>query len=79
MSGNQALVQIERATKKDRSPLPWPPRPVYHSGGEDAPGRPTTGAVTWNITTACNYRCSYCTQQFLEDRKRLMKDATRFI
>lgn len=73
------LLQIGRPAKKEQPPLPWPPRLVYHSGGTDASARPATGAVTWNIATACNYRCSYCTQQFLEDRKRLLKDAPAFI
>jgi MoaA/NifB/PqqE/SkfB family radical SAM enzyme len=77
--GNLSPIRIERAEKRDKSLLPWPPRPVYHSGGTDAPRRPAAGAVTWNITTACNYRCSYCTQQFLEDRKRLLKNAPAFI
>ncbi len=35
-----------------------------------APPRPAEGVVTWNITTACNYRCSYCTQRFKADRRR---------
>jgi MoaA/NifB/PqqE/SkfB family radical SAM enzyme len=73
------LIQIARPAKKDTNPLPWPPRPLYHSGGTAASLRPSTGAVTWNITTACNYRCSYCTQPFLENRKRLLKDAPAFV
>jgi MoaA/NifB/PqqE/SkfB family radical SAM enzyme len=28
------------------------------------------GVITWNINTACNYRCSYCTQRHLKDRTR---------
>jgi organic radical activating enzyme len=35
--------------------------------------------VTWNINTACNYRCSYCTQRFLDDRKRWLKDGPAFL
>lgn len=28
-----------------------------------ATARPARGAVSWNITLACNYQCSYCTQR----------------
>lgn len=41
--------------------------------------RPAEGVVMWNINTACNYRCSYCTQRFLEDRKRWATDTPRFL
>jgi organic radical activating enzyme len=37
------------------------------------------GVVTWNINTACNYRCSYCTQRFKEDRGRWARDTDRFL
>lgn len=33
----------------------------------------------WNINTTCNYRCSYCTQRFLEDRARWARDTTAFL
>jgi MoaA/NifB/PqqE/SkfB family radical SAM enzyme len=41
--------------------------------------RPEEGVVSWNINTACNYRCSYCTQRFKEDRGRWSRDTPRFI
>jgi MoaA/NifB/PqqE/SkfB family radical SAM enzyme len=43
------------------------------------PARPDEGAVSWNINTACNYRCSYCTQRFLDDRGRWSRDTPRFL
>lgn len=44
-----------------------------------APPCPEEGAVSWNINTACNYRCSYCTQRFMEDRGRWSRDTPRFL
>jgi hypothetical protein len=41
--------------------------------------RPSEGVVSWNINTACNYRCSYCTQRFKEDRGRWASDTPRFL
>lgn len=41
--------------------------------------RPDEGAVSWNINTACNYRCSYCSQRFKEDRGRWSRDTPRFL
>ncbi len=58
---------------------PWPPRPVYRSGGHKATPYPEEGVITWNINTTCNYRCSYCTQRFLDDRSRWLKDGPAFI
>jgi MoaA/NifB/PqqE/SkfB family radical SAM enzyme len=60
-------------------PFPWPPRPVFRGGGFVAPERPAEGVVTWNINTACNYRCSYCTQRFLDDRARWARDTGAFL
>jgi hypothetical protein len=40
---------------------------------------PTIGVVSWNMNTTCNYRCSYCTQRFLDDRTRWAKDVDRFL
>jgi MoaA/NifB/PqqE/SkfB family radical SAM enzyme len=31
------------------------------------------------MNTLCNYRCSYCTQRFLDDRKRWAKDTAAFL
>lgn len=59
--------------------MPWPPRPVFRSAGHAATPRPAEGVVTWNINTTCNYRCSYCTQRFLDDRKRWLRDGPAFI
>jgi MoaA/NifB/PqqE/SkfB family radical SAM enzyme len=41
--------------------------------------RPAEGVVSWNINTMCNYRCSYCTQRFKEDRGRWSRDTPRFL
>lgn len=41
--------------------------------------RPGEGVISWNINTACNYRCSYCTQRFKEDRGRWSRDTPRFL
>ncbi len=64
---------------KRADPMPWPPRPTFRSGGYVAPPRPREGVVTWNINTTCNYRCSYCTQRFLDDRKRWLRDGPAFL
>ena len=61
------------------NPMPWPPRTVFRSGGYVATPRPPEGVVTWNINTTCNYRCSYCTQRFLDDRKRWLRDGPAFL
>jgi hypothetical protein len=59
-----------------------PPEPLPAPGtGERwvAPPPPEEGVISWNINTACNYRCSYCTQRFLEDRGRWSRDTPRFL
>ncbi len=43
------------------------------------PTCPREGAVSWNINTSCNYRCSYCTQRFKDDRTRWSKDTPLFL
>jgi len=35
--------------------------------------------LSWNMNTTCNYRCSYCTQRFVEDRSRWAADVPRFL
>lgn len=40
---------------------------------------PLEGVVSWNMNTTCNYRCSYCTQRFVDDRKQWARDLPRFI
>lgn len=45
----------------------------------NATPRPEEGVISWNINTACNYRCSYCTQRFKEDRGRWSRDTPRFL
>jgi MoaA/NifB/PqqE/SkfB family radical SAM enzyme len=45
----------------------------------NATPRPDEGVVSWNINTMCNYRCSYCTQRFKEDRGRWSRDTPRFL
>lgn len=44
-----------------------------------APPCPAEGAVSWNLTTACNYRCSYCTQRSKADRGREPRPAAEFL
>jgi MoaA/NifB/PqqE/SkfB family radical SAM enzyme len=43
------------------------------------PVYPLEGVVSWNMNTTCNYRCSYCTQRFLDDRKQWARDVPAFI
>ncbi|MBA3538600.1 MAG: radical SAM protein [Deltaproteobacteria bacterium] len=43
------------------------------------PHYPLEGVVSWNMNTTCNYRCSYCTQRFVEDRGQWASDLPRFI
>ena len=43
------------------------------------PPRPAEGVVSWNIGTACNYRCTYCTQRDKRDRTRLAGNIERFL
>ena len=40
---------------------------------------PLEGVVSWNMNTRCNYRCTYCTQRFLDDRTRWARDLPAFI
>jgi organic radical activating enzyme len=44
-----------------------------------ATARPDEGVVSWNMNTTCNYRCTYCTQRFLDDRGRWADDVPRFL
>ena len=44
-----------------------------------APPYPLEGVVSWNMNTTCNYRCSYCTQRFVDDRSQWARDLPRFI
>src|SRR5690606_36094546 len=44
-----------------------------------APPAPERGAISWNMNTSCNYRCSYCTQRFLDHRGRWARDLPRFM
>ena len=43
------------------------------------PRYPLEGVVSWNMNTTCNYRCSYCTQRFVDDRRQWARDLPRFI
>lgn len=40
---------------------------------------PLEGVVSWNMNTTCNFRCSYCTQRFVDDRKQWARDLPRFV
>jgi MoaA/NifB/PqqE/SkfB family radical SAM enzyme len=43
------------------------------------PRYPIEGVVSWNMNTTCNYRCSYCTQRFVDDRAQWARDLPRFV
>ena len=43
------------------------------------PRYPLEGVASWNMNTTCNYRCSYCTQRFIDDRGQWARDLPRFI
>ncbi|MBW1878320.1 MAG: radical SAM protein, partial [Deltaproteobacteria bacterium] len=45
----------------------------------NAPLYPLEGVVSWNMNTTCNYRCSYCTQRFLDDRAQWAQDLPTFV
>ena len=38
------------------------------------PRYPLEGVVSWNMNTTCNYRCTYCTQRFVDDRGAWARD-----
>ncbi len=40
---------------------------------------PLEGVVSWNMNTTCNYRCSYCTQRFVDSRKQWARDLPAFV
>ena len=40
---------------------------------------PIEGVVSWNMNTTCNYRCSYCTQRFVDDRGQWARDLPAFL
>jgi MoaA/NifB/PqqE/SkfB family radical SAM enzyme len=43
------------------------------------PRYPLEGVASWNMNTTCNYRCSYCTQRFIDDRGQWARDLPTFI
>lgn len=43
------------------------------------PPYPLEGVVSWNMNTTCNYRCTYCTQRFVDDRGQWARDLPRFL
>lgn len=43
------------------------------------PRYPLEGVVSWNMNTTCNYRCSYCTQRFVDDRGQWATDLPKFL
>jgi MoaA/NifB/PqqE/SkfB family radical SAM enzyme len=45
----------------------------------NAPLYPLQGVVSWNMNTTCNYRCSYCTQRFVDSRAQWARDLPRFV
>ncbi len=40
---------------------------------------PLEGVASWNMNTTCNYRCTYCTQRFVDDRGQWARDLPAFI
>ncbi|MEW5848329.1 MAG: radical SAM protein [Myxococcota bacterium] len=59
-------------------PEPLPPLPGNLPSLAPTP-EPARGVISWNMNTTCNYRCSYCTQRFLDDRGRWARDVPRFL
>lgn len=59
--------------KRTLPPIPAD-RPIF-----PAPPPPDEGVAAWNMNTSCNYRCSYCTQRFLDDRGRWARDVPAFL
>lgn len=43
------------------------------------PHYPLEGVVSWNMNTTCNYRCSYCTQRFIDSRAQWARDLPAFV
>ena len=43
------------------------------------PRYPLEGVISWNMNTTCNYRCTYCTQRFVDDRKQSARDLPAFV
>jgi len=43
------------------------------------PRYPLEGVASWNMNTTCNYRCSYCTQRFVDDRGQWANDLPTFL
>lgn len=60
--------------KPERLPPIPADRPIHPPTPE-----PELGVVSWNMNTSCNYRCTYCTQRFLDDRGRWARDVPRFL
>lgn len=58
-----------------------PPPPEIPPDREILPAtpEPERGVISWNMNTSCNYRCSYCTQRFIDDRGRWADDVPRFL
>ena len=55
------------------------PGPAEIPAAPLAPPYPLEGVVSWNMNTVCNYRCSYCTQRFLDNRKQWARDLPAFL
>src|SRR6185503_3615226 len=73
----------QRGALGGRVAVPVRHLPVHGAGepGDDrvTPRYPLEGVVSWNMNTTCNYRCSYCTQRFLDDRAQWARDLPRFL
>jgi MoaA/NifB/PqqE/SkfB family radical SAM enzyme len=37
------------------------------------------GVISWNMNTTCNYRCSYCTQRFVDNRAQWASELPAFV
>ena len=44
-----------------------------------SPRYPLEGVISWNMNTTCNYRCSYCTQRFVDNRAQWASDLPAFV
>ena len=59
--------------------IPAPSHGPVPTSSLPATPRPEEGVISWNINTSCNYRCTYCTQRFKDDRGRWSHDTPRFL
>lgn len=69
------LTDKPSSPKKHRPEAP----PLPTEAVAEAMPVPLEGVISWNMNTTCNYRCTYCTQRFIDDRGRWATDTPRFL